>query len=310
MQYTNLGRTGLRVSRMGVGCGGPSRIGRQAGCTERQSAHLIRLAVDAGVNLIDTAESYGTEDIVGLALKDLPRDQIVLATKKGAGTSTSAADMQAGLDAALQRLGTDYVDIYNLHAVVAADYAHVQNEIVPALLKFKQQGKVRFIGVTERFIPDPQHDMLQLALNDDVWDVMMVGFNLLNQSARDRVFLETERRGIGTLIMFAVRRALSRPERLQEVLAELVANGQLDPAEIDRDNPFGFLIHDGGAKNLTDAAYRFCRDEPGVHVVLSGTGSEEHLRENLASFERPPLPPADMKRLKHIFRAVDSVSAH
>ena len=64
------------------------------------------------------------------------------------------------------------------------------------------------------------------------------------------------------------------------------------------------------ATSIPDAAYRFCRDEPGTHVILSGTGNPAHLRANLASFERPPLPEADRRRLEQIFRRVDSVAGN
>jgi aryl-alcohol dehydrogenase-like predicted oxidoreductase len=82
----------------------------------------------------------------------------------------------------------------------------------------------------------------------------------------------------------------------------------LNPADIDEDDPLGFLIHEGGAVSLQDAAYRFCRYEPGTHVILSGTGNPERLRENIASFSRPPLPQKDLLRLKNILRQVDSVT--
>jgi aryl-alcohol dehydrogenase-like predicted oxidoreductase len=178
------------------------------------------------------------------------------------------------------------------------------------LQRLRDQGKIRYIAISERFGPDPQHAMLQRALQDDVWDVMMIGFNLLNQSARERVFPVTIEKDIGVLIMFAVRRALSQPERLAEVIDELIERGQLDPAEIDRADPLGFLVHEEGAVSVPDAAYRFCRDEPGTHVILSGTGNPVHLEANLASFYRPPLPDADRRRVERIFRNVDSVSGN
>jgi hypothetical protein len=108
--------------------------------------------------------------------------------------------------------------------------------------------------------------------------------------------------------MFAVRLAMSKPERLKEVVGELIAKGQLDASEIDVDDPLGFVITEGGAVSIPDAAYRFCRDEPGTHVILSGTGSLEHMRANLESIERPPLPDAVTRRLRAIFRRVDSIS--
>ena len=73
-------------------------------------------------------------------------------------------------------------------------------------------------------------------------------------------------------------------------------------------DPLGFLTGAGGAVSVPDAAYRFCRDEPGADVILVGTGNPEHLRENIASFARPPLPEEAVRKLKHIFRRVDSVS--
>jgi aryl-alcohol dehydrogenase-like predicted oxidoreductase len=150
--------------------------------------------------------------------------------------------------------------------------------------------------------------MLQRALMDDVWDVVMVGFNLLNQSARQTIFPHTLARKVGTLVMFAVRRALSRPERLAELLAELSARGKI--SEAARRAGLEFLREDGGAQSLPDAAYRFCRYEPGVQVVLSGTSSLDHLEQNVASLLRADLRQADRARLIEAFRDVDDVSGH
>ena len=310
VKTTVLGRTGLEVTCMGVGCGGPSRAGQSTGKSEAESVAVVRQALDEGLTLVDTSEAYDTEAIVGQAIKGLDRSKLVLSTKKQARGRLSAQDVEQSLEASLKRLGTDYIDIYHLHAVVLEDYAYLLSEVVPTLHRLRDQGKIRFIGITERFGADTQHAMLQRALRDDVWDVMMVGFNLLNQSARERIFAQTVERDIGVLIMFAVRRALSRPERLAQVIKELIESGQLDPADIDREDPLGFLVHEGGAVNVTDAAYRFCRDEPGAHVILSGTGNPAHLQANLASFERPPLPVEDRRRLERLFRRVDSVAGN
>jgi aryl-alcohol dehydrogenase-like predicted oxidoreductase len=172
----------------------------------------------------------------------------------------------------------------------------------------KDQSKIRYIGITERFNADPNHLMLERALDDDFWDVIMVGFNILNQSARNRVLPRAIKNDIGVLIMFAVRLALSRPKRLKECINELIEKNQLDPTEIDKEDPLGFLIHEGGARNLVDAAYRFSRDEPGTHVILSGTGNVNHLKDNIESILKPPLSKQDMMKLRHIFRNVDSIS--
>jgi aryl-alcohol dehydrogenase-like predicted oxidoreductase len=137
----------------------------------------------------------------------------------------------------------------------------------------------------------------------------MVGFNLLNQSARERVLPHTQARGIGTLCMFAVRRALATPEAVRETVAGLIEKGELSAdAFDDLAEPLAFLLRDSA--DLTEAAYRFCRHEPGIDVVLSGTGSVAHLEQNAASLDRPPLPAADADRLRRLFAGIDSVSGN
>jgi aryl-alcohol dehydrogenase-like predicted oxidoreductase len=86
--------------------------------------------------------------------------------------------------------------------------------------------------------------------------------------------------------MFAVRDALSRPEKLREPIEELVREGLIDPELLNLQNPLDFVAE--AAESLPDAAYRFCRAEPGIHVVLSGTGNMGHLEQNIASIPRPP----------------------
>jgi len=312
MEFITLGRTGLNVSVMGLGCGGHSRIGVSTGKTEAESIAIIRKALDTGINFIDTAEAYHTEGLAGKAIQEVSRDSIVISTKKSTwdGQPLTSEDVRKGLDASLQRLGTEYVDIYHLHGVPLEKYDYLAAEIVPTLYALRDEGKIRFLGITEAFGSDSGHAMFQRALQDDFWDVIMVGFNILNQSARQRVFPMTIEKNIGVLIMFAIRNALSRPERLKEVVQELIEKGQLDPAEIDAEAPLDFLIHEGGALSLPDAAYRFCRDEPGTHVVLSGTGNPDHVQANIETLSRPPLSSEMTERLKHIFRHVDSVAGN
>ena len=308
MEYTTLGRTGLKVSVMGIGCGGPSRIGQTAGISEEESVAIVKHGLNSGINFIDTAEVYRTEKIVGKAIKDFNREDLVISTKKSTWGNISPRDVLKSFERSLNNLGTDYVDIYHLHGVILQDYDHLYAEIVPTLLEMRDQGRIRHLGITERFNPDPNHSMLQRALQHDEWDVMMVGFNILNQSARGRVLKKAIEDNIGILIMFAVRLALSRPKRLKECIRELIKANQIKPSEIDVDNPLGFLVQNGGVENIVDAAYRFCRYEPGAHVILSGTGNLDHLKENIKSILRPPLPETDLIKLKHIFRNVDSIS--
>lgn len=308
MEYTTLGRTGLKVSVMGLGCGGPSRIGQSTGNSEDESIAIVKYALKSGINFIDTAEVYQTERIVGHGIKGYNRENLVLSTKKSTWGNLKPKDVLKSFERSLKNLGTDYIDIYHLHGVILSDYDYLVSEIMPTLQELRDQGKIRFLGITERFNPDPHHSMLQRALQDDIWDVMMVGFNILNQSARDRVLAKAIEKNIGILIMFAVRLALSRPKRLKECLNELIGKNQISPSEINIEDPLKFLIHKNGAKNLVDAAYRFCRYEPGIHVTLSGTGNLSHLKDNLESILRPPLTEKDLIKLKKIFKNVDSIS--
>jgi len=318
MQMTTLGRTGLNVSVAGLGCGGHSRLGLGTGGSEEAAVRIIQTAMDEGVNFIDTAQVYGTEAVVGRAVQGR-RDQVVLSTKvqivkPGAAVTSndciSGDGFAANFEDSLTRLGTDYVDILHLHGVAPSQYDYCAKEFVPVLDRLRDQGKIRFFGLTERFITDPEHAMLSQALEDEFWDVIMVGFNLINPSARHRVFQHTRDENIGVLDMFAVRRALSDGDALRDIIDDLVKDRIIDGDRLDVENPLGFLTEDGAAASVVEAAYRFCRHEPGVDIILSGTGNLDHLHENLSSIQKPPLPENCQQRLQEIFGDVDSVSGN
>lgn len=311
MEYVTLGRTGLKVSVMGLGGGGHSRLGLGAGAPTAISIGIVERAADLGITFIDTAEQYRTETLIGEALKNIGRDKMVVSTKKSLskdGRLITGAELESGLEESLGRLQTDHVDIYHLHAVEAGEYDYAQAEWVPSLLKLREQGKIRFLGITEQFSADPGHKMMARAVGDEPWDVIMAGFNLLNQSARAQVLAEAIRRNIGVLCMFAVRNALSKPEKLREVIAQLVQAGQIDRGAVDMEDPLGFITQVEGVGSVPEAAYRFCRAEPGIHVVLSGTGNVGHLEENAEAILKPPLPDELHQRLIDMFARVDMVS--
>jgi len=87
-----------------------------------------------------------------------------------------------------------------------------------------------------------------------------------------------------------------------------VATGQLDPSSADPERPLGFLLDEGVATSLPEAAYRFARHEPGCHVVLTGTGSVDHLADNVRAINGPPLPADQLAHLQRLFGHVDSVT--
>ena len=159
MDYLNLGNSGLKVSRLCLGCmtyGVPSRGNHLWTLPEEQSRPFIKAALDAGINFFDTANVYSdgtSEEIVGRALHDfIGREEIVLATKvhgrmrpgpNGAGLSRKA--IFAEIDASLKRLGTDYVDLYQIHRF---DAATPLEETLEALHDVVKAGKARYIGAS------------------------------------------------------------------------------------------------------------------------------------------------------------------
>jgi aryl-alcohol dehydrogenase-like predicted oxidoreductase len=162
MDYVRLGKTGLQVSRIALGCmtyGLPDRGNHAWTLDEAQSRPLIRQALEAGINFLDTANVYSdgtSEEIVGRAIKDFAkREEIVLATKvhgrmrpgpNGAGLSRKA--ILAEIDNSLRRLGTDYVDLYQIHRW---DSETPIEETLEALNDVVRAGKARYIGASSMY---------------------------------------------------------------------------------------------------------------------------------------------------------------
>lgn len=306
MHYTPLGKTGLTVSVAGLGCGGNSRLGLGRGASTDECIAIVRTAIDLGVNLLDTAEAYGTEEIVGQAIRGLDRDRLVISTKALFGATDTADSVTRKVEASLSRLGLDHVDVFHFHAVAPATYAHHRDVLLPALLRLKEQGKVRHVGITETSPFDPEQRMLQQALVEENgvagWEVAMLACSLVNQGARTRVFPATRRLGVGTLLMFVVRNIFSNAAYRRDVFAKLAADGKLDGALLGADgDPLDFVVAEGVADSLTDAAYRYVRHTPGVDVVLFGTGRPAHVAANVASILHPPLPDPVVERLHRSF---------
>ena len=301
MEYRPLGKTGLTVSVAGLGCGGNSRLGLSRGASVDDCVAVVRTAVDLGVNFLDTAEAYGTEEIVGAAARHYDRDKLVISTKAVCNSGDTGETVTRRVEAGLRRLGLDYVDVFHFHAVAPATYEHHRDVLAPALVKLKEQGKVRHIGITETSPNDPEQKMLARAIQEAPWEVTMLAYSLMNQGARHRIFPETQRRGIGTLLMFVVRNIFSKPDYRRDIFAKLVEQGDLDASILSKGDPLGFLVAEGAAESITDAAYRYARHEQGVDVVLFGTGNKAHVKDNVDSILRPPLAPSIIERLHASF---------
>src|SRR5213082_3136921 len=159
MNYTNLGKTGLKVSRICLGCMSYGLEERKWGLNEEQGRPYVTRTLELGSNCFDTANMYGngrSEEVLGRALRDFAkRDEAVIATKvyfsmrpdvNGAGLSRKA--IMAEIDASLRRLGTDYVDLYQIHCW---DYDTPIEETLEALHDVMKSGKVRYIGASSMF---------------------------------------------------------------------------------------------------------------------------------------------------------------
>ena len=312
MEYRRLGRTGLQVSVIGLGTGGPSRLGQRSGIPEPDAIKTVHRALELGINLIDTAANYaGSEAILGRALKGVPRDTYVLCTKfspargredaEGPAQLKDESEMAASLERSLQDLGLDHVDVFQLHGVRPDTYEASRDRFLPGLRKLQEQGKTRFIGITETFGPsDDHHVTLTRALEDDLFDTMMVGYNLLSPLPEEHVLPEAKRRDVGILVMCAVRRAIANPERLAETIADLKQRGELAPAALPENGPLDWLVR-GHVDSVSSAAYKFAAEHPGVSCVLSGTANQAHLEQNVAAVLGPPLPAEDRQKLLKLF---------
>jgi L-galactose dehydrogenase len=186
MDYRALGKTDLKVSVAGLGCGGNSRLGLGRGASVDDCVAIVRTAVDLGVNFLDTAEAYGTEEIVGAAARHYDRDKLVISTKAVCSTSDTAETVTRRVEASLSRLGLDYVDIFHFHAVSPAAYEHHRDVLAPALVRLKEQGKVRHVGITETSPNDPEQKMLARAIQEAPWEVIMLAYSLMNVTRSSR----------------------------------------------------------------------------------------------------------------------------
>ncbi len=304
MKYRMLGRTGLRVSLVSLGSGGPSRLGQNTGVPEPEAHRLLHTALDIGINLIDTASGYGqSEEILGRALKTVDRNRYYIATKTRPVKDNrilTASKLTHQVETSLKRLQLETIDIFQFHGVQSNEYDGVRDSLVSTAQKLKSQGKIRFIGITEMYFQDGDHQVLQRAVKDNLFDTVMVGYNLLNQTAEKTVFPLCDAHKVGVLIMIAVRRALSRVEVLEKTIADLKKKDVIPRDELPDKNPLGWLVKDG-VESVTAAAYKFAAASKAVSTVITGTSKLSHLRSNVDAILGPPLPSDDMARLNGIF---------
>jgi L-galactose dehydrogenase len=298
MEYVSLGRSKLVSSVIGLGGGSSGRFGLTKGGTNADAIRLIRSAVDQGITFFDGAGiSGGVDELLadGLAGR---REEVLLSTKvhlgpklgpfadmrlanrasswlaRRRGLVCSGATLRARVERTLTTLRTEHIDVLQLHAVTLRQYPLAVERVVPELMKMRDEGKLRAIGVTEAFLSDSGHAMLRSAVGDACVDMIMVGFNARNASAAEFVIPKANAAGLGVIGMFAVRGLAGHAEEMTRIARE------------------------AGIGSLAELAYRYCRHQPGMDVVLTGTGDRKHLGENIAAALAGPLPPDVLERLR------------
>ncbi len=307
MNYRTLGRTGLRVSLLSQGTGGPSQFGQRRGADQAEQDRLIRRCLDLGIDLFDTHESYGdSEAILGRALRGVPRGEYALVTKwaypRDGDPSGDPKDLARSVERSLRRLNTDHIEVMMFHGLLAEHHDMVVERYMPVLERLREQGKVGYRGFSTRYIVDPHQSgaLTGLTRAPDLWDVIMLKFGILNQWAAREILPLALRHGVGVLNMAAVRIRLPKPDLLAETIAEWKSRGLLTRDSIPDANPLGWLVR-GDVESVIGAAYKFAADHPAISSVITGTSSIEHMESNVRAMERPYLRQADRVRLERIF---------
>ena len=169
MLYRSLGRTGLNVSLLSYGTGGPRLFGQNEGMDRTGQIALVRRCLDLGINLFDTARGYGqSEPILGECLKGIPRDSYHLITKwrfEEEPTEPQEDNLAHSIDNSLRTLGTDHIEIYMLHGLTDIWYDDGVERYYPILERSREQGKIGAIGLSTQFITDPPQKGALIALS-------------------------------------------------------------------------------------------------------------------------------------------------
>jgi aryl-alcohol dehydrogenase-like predicted oxidoreductase len=328
MEQRTLGRTGVKLSVLGFGCGAVGGLMVRGAPADQERA--VARALDAGINFFDTAAAYGngeSETNLGRVLKTL-RPEIFLSTKFtilpedhgaiGAAVTTS-------LEASLRRLGRERVDLFQLHNRIARHGddrplapALVLDEVVPALEALRRQGKIRFFGITALGdTPD-----LQKVVDAGAFDTAQVVYNLLNPSAgsvRSQGFPgqdfagllgRAQAAGMGTIgIRVLAGGALSGVETRHPIGVAVmtpIASGPDYRADVARARQLAALVAAGHAGSLIEAALRFAISDPAMTSVLVGTSTIDQLETAIAAVEKGKLPRAALDQAAGIWRGVSA----
>ncbi|MAF84746.1 MAG: aldo/keto reductase [Chromatiales bacterium] len=301
MEYKNLGRSGLKVSVIGLGC---MNFGMMN--DEKESAGIVHKAIDLGVNLFDTADVYGergkSEQFLGKALGDR-RQKVIIATKFAGPMSSERFDMQGGsrryimqaAEASLTRLGTDYIDLYQMHRF---DTDTPIEETLRALDDLIHQGKVRYIGCSNYAawqITDAE--WTARSANLDGYVSVQNRYSLLTREIEKEVVPACEKFGLGILPYFPLESGLltgkyqkgepapegTRLDKWKNFAASSFATAdKVDKVEALKE------VCNRYDHSLLDMAMGWLASQPTVSSVIAGVTSEQQLEQNVqAGLWRP-----------------------
>jgi 1-deoxyxylulose-5-phosphate synthase len=311
MKYVKLGNTGLEVSRICLGCmsfGDPQRGGHPWSLDEQTSRTFMKAAIDAGINFFDTANVYSagsSEEFVGRALADFGnRDEIVLATKVNGpmrqgpnAVGLSRKSIMAELDASLIRLGTDYVDLYQIHRW---DHRTPIEETMEALHDTVRSGKVRYIGASSMYAW--QFSKAQYTAEMNGWTKfvsMQNHYNLLNREEEREMMPLCADQGVGVIPWSPLARGrLTRDWDTATARSETDEFGKALYNDDDRVivERVAEVAHERGT-SPAQVAVAWMLSKPFVTSPIIGVTKESHIDDAVASVE-VELTPDEIARLE------------
>jgi L-galactose dehydrogenase/L-glyceraldehyde 3-phosphate reductase len=320
METRIFGRSGLRLSILGFGCGAVGGLMVRGSAADQDKA--IGLALDAGINYFDTAVQYGngvSETNLGRVMGGGRRAAVTVGTKvrvPPANFGAIAKTVTDSMDGSLQRLKMDHVDIFHLHNPITLNgggenlsVAQVRNEVVPAFEALRKAGKTRFLGITA--IGDTQ--ALHQIIDAEVIDSAQVSYNMLNASAATalppnypaqdygRLFDHTQKAGVGVvgIRVLAAGALTGTAERHPTASPPPAPIGSAHSYEMDleRARRLTPLVTEGFAGSLAEAATRFAITHKAMGSILVGMATVEEFEASLAAVLKGPLPQAALDRL-------------
>ena len=323
MDYRPLGNTGLNVSEISFGCGNVG--GLMIRGDHRQQVEAVARAMELGINYFDTAPSYGdgqSETNLGRVLKELSAD-VYVGTKFRVTTHEPGrikGNVIASVDESLSRMQREQVDLMQMHNHVAATAEggsvtpeEALDEVVDALRELRDQGKVRFFGMTAVGETVPLHRIIESGMLNSVQSV----YNLVNPSAGTSVPSGFDMPDYGNLIGLAsangmgvlVIRVLAAGALSGAATRHPVAVPTVAPIGSSRDysqdqaraDGFRFLEQEGYVGSLVEASLRFVLGNAGVSSVLVGYSSLEHLEQAVEYAAKGLLPAEAMARLPEVW---------